>query len=190
MLAFWVSTAARAEELLTARQGHADPGQQLVAVVRKGSRAVQQLPASPDAFVWLRLYQEELWRKGAPRGGSEPLWFTLRRPWRQLAYPAARAMFARAQVLLGSNWTLHDLRHTAAYRMAQDPAMPLTDVQGILGHAHLSTTQIYTTPTQEDVVASALAHYRRQAERRTVSGPPPSIGYNPDPLQVLFGGRL
>ncbi|GAA4986234.1 site-specific recombinase XerD [Nonomuraea thailandensis] len=189
LLAFWVSTAARAEELLTARQGHVDPGQQLVAVVRKGSRAVQQLPVSPDAFVWLRLYQEELWRKGAPRSRSEPLWFTLRRPWRELAYPAARAMFARAQILLGSNWTLHDLRHTAAYRMAQDPAMPLTDIQWILGHAHLSTTQIYTTPTQEDVVASALAHYRRQAERRTVSGPPPSTGYNPDSLQVLFGGR-
>jgi hypothetical protein len=24
-------------------------------VIRKGSRAMQQLPASPDAFVWLRL---------------------------------------------------------------------------------------------------------------------------------------
>jgi hypothetical protein len=33
----------------------ADPGQQLITVVRKGSRALQQLPASPDAFVWLRL---------------------------------------------------------------------------------------------------------------------------------------
>jgi len=38
------------------------------------------------------------------------------------------------------------LRHTAAYRMARDPLMPLTDVQWVLGHAHLSTTQIYLTP--------------------------------------------
>ncbi|MGH3590792.1 MAG: tyrosine-type recombinase/integrase, partial [Pseudonocardiaceae bacterium] len=40
-------------------------------------------------------------------------------------------------------WSLHDLRHTAAYRMARDPEMPLTDVQWVLGHAHLSTTQRY-----------------------------------------------
>jgi hypothetical protein len=35
-------------------------------------------------------------------------------------------MFVRANALLGSDWTLHDLRHTAAWRMAQDPEMPIT----------------------------------------------------------------
>ncbi len=89
---------------------------------------MQRIPVSPDAFVWLRLYQEETWRSGAPRGRAEPLWFTLRRPWRPLAYHAARAMFVRANALLGSDWTIHDLRHTAAWRMAQDPEMPITDV--------------------------------------------------------------
>jgi hypothetical protein len=29
-----------------------------ITVIRKGSRAIQQLPASPDAFVWLRLYHQ------------------------------------------------------------------------------------------------------------------------------------
>ena len=37
--------------------GDVDPGQQLITVIRKGTRALQQVPASPDAFVWLRLYQ-------------------------------------------------------------------------------------------------------------------------------------
>ena len=60
LVAFWVSTGARASELLGALLGDADPGRQLIAVVRKGSRALQQLPASPDAFVWLRLYQARL----------------------------------------------------------------------------------------------------------------------------------
>jgi site-specific recombinase XerC len=27
--------------------------------------------------------------------------------------------------------------------MARDPLMPLTDVQWVLGHAHLTTTQLY-----------------------------------------------
>ncbi|MGW4092330.1 hypothetical protein [Nocardia sp. NPDC004750] len=68
---------------------------------------------------------------GAPRGRRYPLWFALRRPWRQLSYPAARAMFSRAQRLLGSNWSIHDLRHTASYRMSNDPQMNITDVQWI-----------------------------------------------------------
>ena len=33
------------------------------------------------------------------------------RPFRQLTYHAARAMFTRVGALLGANWSLHDLRH-------------------------------------------------------------------------------
>ncbi|MEU6721990.1 tyrosine-type recombinase/integrase [Nonomuraea sp. NPDC046802] len=188
LLAFWVSTGARAEELLGADQHDADPGQQLISVTRKGSREVQQLPASPDAFVWLRLYQEEIWRKGVPRGRNRPLWWTLRRPWRPLNYYAARAMFARANDVLGANWTLHDLRHTAAYRMVRDPGLPLTDVQWVLGHRHLSTTQLYTTASRDEVITSVLEHHERQAKQdRTQATPPPASGYNPDSLNILFG---
>jgi integrase len=189
LLAFWISTAARAEELLTVPQNRVTPGEQLIGVIRKGSQELQFLPASPDSFVWLRLYQQEMWVRGCPRGGHQPLWFTLRRPWRPLAYPAARAMFMRAQELLGSNWTLHDLRHTGAYRMAQDPQMPLTDVQWVLGHAHLTTTQIYTTPGPEDVVARALAHHQRRGSAEAPADVPGEAAYNPKSLDVLFGSR-
>jgi integrase len=57
LVAFYVSTGARASELLSATQGGVDPGRQLITVVRKGTRERQELPASTDAFVWLRLYQ-------------------------------------------------------------------------------------------------------------------------------------
>src|SRR5665811_876726 len=60
LVAFWVSTGARASELLGATVADVDPGQQLITVIRKGTRALQQLPASPDAFVWLRLYQAQV----------------------------------------------------------------------------------------------------------------------------------
>ena len=121
LVALWVSAGARASELLGATVADADPGQQLITVMRKGTRALQPLPAAPDAFVWLRLYQAQL--SGlVPAGRDEPLWWTLRRPFRALSYDAARAMFTRANAALGSNWSLHDLRHTAAYRMARDPA--------------------------------------------------------------------
>ena len=79
LVAFWVSTGARASELLGATVADVDPGQQLITVVRKGTRALQQLPAAPDAFVWLRLYQAQL-AGLVPAGRDEPLWWTLRRP--------------------------------------------------------------------------------------------------------------
>jgi site-specific recombinase XerD len=185
LVAFWISTGARASELLGVICSGADPGQQLITVIRKGSRALQQLPASPDAFVWLRLYQEQM--SGlVPAGPDDPVWWTLRRPFRPLAYHAARAMFVRANTALGANWSLHDLRHTAAYRLARDPGVPITDVQWILGHAHLSTTQIYVTSTADDVIGSVLAHHRRQAAPKTPA-PQPAPGYRPETLDILFG---
>ena len=187
LVAFYVSTGARASELLSATQGSADPGRQLIAVVRKGTRAVQELPASTDAFVWLRLYQLEMGGL-IPRGRRLPLWWTLRRPVRPLTYHAVHRMFERAGQAAGSTATLHALRHTAAYRMTEDPSLPLTDVQFVLGHAQLTTTQIYLTPRIQDVIRRMLAHHaeqtRKAAERAT---PTPAPGYRPESLDVLFG---
>ena len=110
LVAFWVSTGARAAELLGVHGGDAAPGRGLITVVRKGDRAIQALPASPDAFVWLRLYQAQMDGLVAA-GADDPLWWTLRRPWRPLSYPAAYRMFQRANAMIGANWSLHDLRH-------------------------------------------------------------------------------
>src|SRR5271156_1070436 len=128
LVAFWVSTGARAAELLGVVRSGIDPGQQLIAVIRKGTRHLQQLPASPDAFVWLRLYQAQM-HGLAPAGPDDPPWWTLRRPSRRLAYRAAYRMSPRVTASLGVNWSLHGLRHLAAYRMPRDPGMPLADVQ-------------------------------------------------------------
>ena len=189
LVSLWVSSGARASELLGATCADSDPGQQLITVIRKGSRVLQQLPASPDAFVWLRLYQAQT-QGLVPARPDDPLWWTLRRPFRALTYHAARAMFVRANGSLGANWSLHDLRHTAAYRMARDPQMPITDVQWVLGHAHLSTTQQYLNPLPEDVIASVLAHYARQADGASAPAERLRLEYRPETLSVLFGKDL
>ena len=186
LVAFWVSTGARASELLGCLDSDVDPGQQLITVIRKGTRALQQLPASPDAFVWLRLYQAQM-QHLVPAGRDQPLWWTLVRPFHRLTYHGARAMFVRAGAALGATWSIHDLRHTAAYRMARDPGMPLTDIQWILGHAHLSTTQIYLRPLTEDVIANVLAFHDRRRRQADAPDPGPAAGYRPDTLQILFG---
>ena len=184
LVALWVSTGARASELLGATAADADPGQQLITVIRKGTRQLQQLPASPDAFVWLRLYQAQV-HGLIPAGRDQPLWWTLRRPFRALTYDAARLMFARASAAMGANWSLHDLRHSAAYRMASDPAMPLADLQWVMGHAHLSTTQRYLNPLAEDAIEAVLAFYARQRQRGAGAGLAPE--YRAESLQALFG---
>jgi hypothetical protein len=51
------------------------------------------------------------------------------------------------------DWTLHDLRHSAAARMVRDPQLTLSDVQWVLGHAYLST------PDTGEVIAGVLAHH-------------------------------
>ncbi len=187
LVAFYVLTGARASELLSATRGGVDPARQLITVVRKGTRVVQQLPASADAFVWLRLYQLEMDGK-LPRGGGQPLWWTLRRPFRPLAYHAAHRMFERAGAAAGTDATLHSLRHTAAYRMAEDPALPLTDVQLVLGHALLTTTQLYLTPRKEQVIRRVLAHHAEQVRQaRQRARPAPAPGYRRESLDVLFG---
>jgi len=189
LVAFYISTGARASELLSATLAGVDPGRQVITVVRKGTRELQELPASTDAFVWLRLYQVEM--EGLiPRGRRQPLWWTLRRPARPLTYHAVHRMFERAGQAAGSSATLHALRHTAAYRMAEDPALPLTDVQLVLGHALLTTTQIYLTPRKEEVIRRVLAHHAEQTRQAAVRARPAAApGYRPETMEVLFGGR-
>jgi site-specific recombinase XerD len=186
LVALWISTGARASELLGMRQCDLYPGEQLISVVRKGSRASQQLPAPADAFVWHRLYLQELLRAGVPRGRRQPAWWTLRRPYRPLTYHGAHRMFERVNASLGADWTLHDLRHSAAARMARDPQLSLTDVQWVLGHAHLTTTELYLTPSKDEVIEGVLAHHARQSRTRETP-PQPAPGYDPQSLAVLFG---
>ena len=76
--------------------------------------------------------------------------------------------------------------------MAEDPALPLTDVQAVLGHAQLATTQIYLTPRAEDVIRRVLAHHGEQVRQaRQRAGPPPAAGYRPgDAAGAVRDGEL
>ncbi|WP_083737274.1 tyrosine-type recombinase/integrase [Amycolatopsis keratiniphila] len=188
-----VSNGARAAELLGVCGADLNWGEQLVRVVRKGTGAEQWLPASPDAFMWIRLYLAAL---GETPGLREPLWWTLRRRDRgdglrrhPLNYEALRAVFRRVNALLETNWTMHDLRHTAALRMARDQHLTLKDVQVILGHAHLSTTaDVYLWEEDEAVVRRVATHLADRQHRPEQPAEPLALGYDSSDLSVLFGG--
>lgn len=161
-------------------------------VVRKGTLAEQWLPASPEAFVWTRLYLAE----GPPTDPQAPLWWTLRRrdhgeglAYQSTNYEALRAVFRRVNALLGTNWSMHDLRHTATLRTARDESLTLRDVQTILGHAHLSTTaDVYLVEEEAQVVRRVQDHLAELKERAKRPTPPVAAGYDASDLDVLFGG--
>lgn len=181
LVAFYVSSGVRASELLGLTGDRVNYGDQLIGVIRKGG-ALQWVPASPDAFVWLRLYQID---RGAPASG-EPVWLTLREPREPLKYDALRGVLKRANEALGSAWTAHDLRHTFAIR-ALDGGMPVHEVQELLGHASLSTTNVYTRPRVSDVIA----HHRSvfaAAPANTPDAAGAAGGYDAADLDVVFGG--
>lgn len=184
---------ARAGELLGMRGVDVDWGEQLISVRRKGTRAVQWLPASTESLVWLRLYLTDL---GTPVESDGPLWWTLRRRDRgaglrrqPLNYEALRAVFRRANILLGTNWSMHDLRHSAALRMSRDDALSLRDVQTILGHAHLSTTaDVYLVEDEAKVIRRVADHLAQRRSNADAAPAPVATGYDAAHLAVLLGG--
>lgn len=193
LLALTVSNGARASEVLGIRGADVDWGNQLVRVIRKGSRAQQWLPVSEPAMVWLRLYLAEVGKIGP----GDPVWVTVRRRQRQgtltrvpMTYEALRAVLRRANARLGTNWTMHDLRHTCALRMAADENVSLRDVQTILGHAHMETTaEIYLVEDERHTVEKVAAHLARLQEPKPDPAPV-ATAYRSADLAVLFGDGL
>lgn len=217
IVAMAISSGARAGELLGIRGADVDWGEQLVRVRRKGTRAEQWLPVSAESLVWLRLYLDHIGGVGA----DEPVWQTLRRrpaasqssPARTVArtrsaaasgvgvaqrvpltYDALRAALRRANAALGANWSMHDLRHTCALRMVRDGQLSLRDVQVLLGHAHLATTQTYLEDDDHAVITRVRAHLAggRASDAATHGGSAatptsgPGGGYRAEDLAVLF----
>jgi hypothetical protein len=71
-------------------------------------------------------------------------------------------------------------------RMADDPEMPLVDIQVLLGHAHLSTTERYLRVRLDQLVAHVRAHrQRREALASAQDGS--MIGYDASDMNELFG---
>lgn len=190
ILALAVSTGARAGELLGLTIADLDWGDQLIQVRRKGSGARQWLPASSEAFTWLRLWLEDL---GGDLPPGAPVWQTLRRRSRvdrelrrqPLGYDALRAVLRRANEALGTNWTMHDMRHTCALRMVRSQSLSLRDVQTILGHSRLTTTQEYLITDDHEVHLRVRDYLARRSQQPQAV---PAAGYDPGDLAVLLGG--
>jgi len=179
LLTCYVSSGARASELLALLAENIDWQGMRIWVVRKGTDVLTAVPISPQAAVLLAAYLAEA---GLPPPGT-PVWRTMSGDSRPLSYSAIRRRLQRANVVLGTNWSLHDLRHTTCARMAGDPDLTLPEIQAVMRHAHISTTQQYMPPRLDDLIDKLQAHYRRPTPP-----PTPAPGYDPADIATVFGG--
>ncbi|WP_348772202.1 site-specific integrase [Streptomyces sp. RPA4-5] len=179
LLEIYVSSGARAEELLGIAVGDIDWSRQRIYVITKGTRAREAVPVSPQGLFRLALYLDTA---GTPTGGA-PVWRTIRGPERPLTYWAMRRVMQRANMLLGTNWSLHDLRHTAAYRMANSGKLTLPEVQTIMRHSDIHTTSRYLAVHIEELFDKLTEHYSAPRPPRHYPA-----GYATADIEAVFGG--
>ncbi len=178
IMALFVSSAIRASELLGMLGEHIDWGRQRVWVVSKGSRVLEPVPASPETFEHLQRYFAEC---GAPAQGG-PVWRTMKPAGRPLTYWALRRVLQRANEGLGTNWSLHDFRHTAIDRMTSDPALTLPEVMAVTRHRRVASLTPYLRPRVDELTDKMLEHYARPRPEPVLTA-----GYDPDDFRTVFG---
>jgi integrase/recombinase XerD len=143
LLEFLYATGARVSEAVGVDLGHLDLDDRVVLVTGKGAKQ-RLVPMGGKAVAALSRWLPDrlsLIRRGQ-RG--DPLFLNLRgrRLSRQGVFDVVRANARRAGIE-GVEVSPHVLRHSAATHMVEAGA-DLRTVQEILGHATISTTQIYT----------------------------------------------
>jgi integrase len=179
LLALYLSSGARASELLGVRGGQVDWTRQQVWVVSKGTRVLQPVPASPEAMRFLARYFDE---HGTP-AADEVIWRTLRGEPQPLSYFAARRVLQRANKRLGTDWTLHDLRHTTIERMTSDSRLTLPEVMAVSRHQRLSSLDPYLRPRVDDIFDRLQRHYTQPKPVQRLTP-----GYDAEDFRTVFGG--
>jgi site-specific recombinase XerD len=141
ILELFYSSGLRLAELIGLDVGHVDAYSESVRVLGKG-RKERVVPVGAPALAAIQRYRQEA---GVHAG---PLFISKVR--RRLTQPNVWLVLKRylPQTSIPVNVSPHKLRHSFATHLL-DAGADLRSVQSLLGHASLSTTQIYTHVTVE-----------------------------------------
>jgi integrase/recombinase XerD len=141
------ATGLRVSELIGLRASDLDLELGLVTCFGKG-RKERLVPLGQQARRWVKRYQAEA-RPGLARGGATSNLFLSQRGGR-LSRMGVWGIVRRHALSAGVERTLtpHVLRHSFATHLLERGA-DLRSLQAMLGHADISTTQIYTHVTRE-----------------------------------------
>jgi hypothetical protein len=74
--------------------------------------------------------------------------------------------------------------------MARDPNVSLTDIQAVLGHVHITTTENYLRLREDEVIERVNQHFISRAAAKRSPGAPPDrpSPYSAADMTELFGG--
>ncbi len=143
------ATGLRVSELIGLRPGDVDLEVGLLTCFGKG-RKERLVPLGSTACVWVRRYMDEVHDGlGRGRGRGAAILFLNNRGGR-LSRMGLWGIVRRHAVTAGVQATLtpHVLRHSFATHLLENGA-DLRALQAMLGHADISTTQIYTHISRE-----------------------------------------
>ena len=167
MLELLYATGMRVSELVGLNIEDVELEEGFVRCLGKGSKQ-RQVPIHPEAsdvvLTYLTKGRPALTKSGAS-GSNEALFLNRRgeRLTRQGLWLILKGYASQAKLSAGV--TPHVLRHSFATHMLQRKA-DLRHVQGWLGHANISTTQVYTHLTRDHVrQAYDAAHPRAKDEK-------------------------
>jgi integrase/recombinase XerD len=147
ILEVFYATGLRVSELIGLRASDVDLRMGLVTCFGKG-RKERLVPLGREAQRWVERYLREA-RPGLSRGGEPGVLFLSNRA-RRLSRMGLWGIVRRHAVAAGVQAVLtpHVLRHSFATHLLERGA-DLRALQAMLGHADISTTQIYTHVTRE-----------------------------------------
>ena len=136
------SCGLRAEEIVTLDLGSVDYDSEAIRVLGKG-RKTRLVPIGEPAQRALERYVERA-RPALASGGDEEALFLSRRG-RRLSTSDVRRRLARwvREAAVAGRISPHTLRHSFATHLLEGGA-DLRSIQELLGHASVSTTQVYT----------------------------------------------
>ena len=157
MLEVLYGSALRAAELVALDRDDVDLKAGMVSVrCGKGARE-RRVPLTPAACRWLARYIDEVRSVWCPRGSA----LFVIHGGKRVSTWVLRAMLERVSVRAKRERTLaHAYRHAAATHMVAAGA-DIRYVQELLGHARVTTTQIYTRVRPLDVKRTHVASHPR-----------------------------
>lgn len=159
MLEVLYASGLRVSELVSLRTFEVDLSAGVLRVMGKGSKE-RLVPLGDEAVHWLQRYQREARARLLKHTASDALFVTARAAamTRQAFWHNIKRYGARA--IPGKNLSPHVLRHAFATHLINHGA-DLRAVQMLLGHADISTTQIYTHVARERLKRLHAEHHPR-----------------------------
>lgn len=147
------ATGLRVSELINLKMEDIHADLKLIKVLGKGAKE-RLVPISELALSWLKKYDQQVRAGLLLKRGAASDYVFLNSRGGKLTRQAVWQMIKRycRKAGIKKDVTPHTLRHTFATHLLENGA-DLRVVQEILGHADISTTQIYTNLSQKHILA-------------------------------------